>query len=225
MHSGYMDENKARKAIVDIGRRMYLKNMVVAYDGNISVRISEDLIVLTPSGVSKGFMDESMLTVVDLDGKLVKGDLAPSSEMKMHLLLYQKRPGVHCVCHAHPVFASSFAAAGIALDEPYLAEAVVSLGEVKVTEYADPGSEDVPKSIEPFILDYNALLLKNHGALTWGRSPTEAYNRMETLEQYAQITLNIKSLHPENSRLSRPQIDLLLKSRNKRGIDSGGYLQ
>ncbi|MPN43420.1 3-oxo-tetronate 4-phosphate decarboxylase [bioreactor metagenome] len=158
-----------------------------ANDGNISVKISENQILCTPTGVSKGFMEETGLVKADLWGNALEGEGKPSTEIKMHAMVYRENPDVRAVVHAHPKTATAFAVAGIPLDKPILTEAVVLLGPIPLAPYAVPGTEEVPKSIEPFCRDYNGALLANHGALTWGEDLTKAWFLMEAMEHYAEI--------------------------------------
>ena len=165
-----------------------------ANDGNLSVRVGENALWVTPTGVSKGFMTEDMLVKLDLDGNVLAGTRKASSETKMHLRIYQENPDVRAVVHAHPPAATAFAAAGIPLDRPILQEAVVQLGTVPVAPFALPGSQGVADSVAPYCRDYRALLLEYHGAVTWGETMERAYFRLECLEQMANVTLHLKTL-------------------------------
>lgn len=213
----------AKELIVEIGRRMYEKNMVVSNDGNISCRISPTEILTTPTGVSKGYMKPEMMVRVTPDGQVLPGSgCKASSELKMHLRVYRENPAVMAVVHAHPPAATSFAIAGIGLDQPILTEAMMSLGSVPVARYATPGTEEVPDSVAPFCKQYNAVLLANHGALTWGDSLLQAYYRMESLEYYANIVLNTSYIIGHSRPLSCQQIAPLMDIRSNMGIRAGG---
>ena len=148
-----------------------------------------DLRHRTPTGVSKGFMTPEMICKVDEKGMLQEenGCYRPSSEIKMHMRVYEKRPDVGAVVHAHPVYATSFAIAHIPLTKPVTSEAVVVLGSVPLAEFALPSTEEVPDSIEPYLSDYDAVLLANHGALTWSNTLENAYMKLESVEFYAQL--------------------------------------
>lgn len=178
-----------KRDICEIGRRMYESGFVAANDGNISVRIAEDRIVVTPTLVSKGFMKPSMLATVDLDGRVVRGRMKPSSELKMHLAVYRAKPEIRAVVHAHPASATGFAVAGRALDRAYMPELLVNLGAVPLAPYATPSTEEVPQSIEGLVESHGAALLANHGVIAWGRDLYEAYSRLETVELYAKILI------------------------------------
>jgi L-fuculose-phosphate aldolase len=212
---------EAKESIIEIGRRMYNKNYVAANDGNISCKVSEDTIWTTPTGVSKGYMTEEMLIKMRLDGTVLSPG-KPSSEVKMHLRIYNENPTVCGVTHAHPPVSTSFAIAGIALDSAIYPEALVNLGIVPCVHYETPGSQGIPDSIAPYCKNYNALLLANHGALTWGSSLMEAYFRLESLEHYAMISMYTGKIIGNANVLSRDQVYELLEIRKKLGTSSGG---
>ena len=176
-----------REELCRAAQLLYQRGYVVGHDGNLSLRLGEDRILITPSGVSKGRLEPDMLVVCDLEGRVHSGARYPSSETAMHLLVYKERPDAGAVVHAHPPVATTFAAAGIPLDKPVLQEAVVQLGTVPVAPFALPSTQEVPDSVRPFVRDHSAVLLANHGALAWGRDLWEAFDRMETVEQTAKI--------------------------------------
>lgn len=215
---GLMNEVQARQAIVDAGTVLYKQGYVVSNDGNISVRISPDTIVVTPTGVSKGDMNPDMMVVMDLDGNVIsKGLRGPSSEVKMHLRVYRENPDVTAVVHAHPIYATSFAIAGVPLDKPILSEAMLQVGVVPVAHYAKPSTTDVPDSIAPFVKDYAAVMLSNHGVLTWGSDLEQALARMEVVENYAKVTLVVNQIGSERG-LSQDQVDGLAVIRQNMGL-------
>lgn len=215
---GLMNEVQARQAIVDAGNVLYKQGYVVSNDGNISVRISPDTIVVTPTGVSKGEMNPDMMVVMDLDGNVLsQGQRGPSSEVKMHLRVYRENPDITAVVHAHPIYATSFAIAGVPLDKPILSEAMLQVGVVPVAHYAKPGTTDVPDSIAPFVRDYAAVMLSNHGVLTWGTDLEQALARMEVVENYAKVTLVVKQIGSERG-LSQDQVDGLMGIRQNMGL-------
>lgn len=216
----YPTDKEAKNEIIRIGHKLCEHGYVVSNDGNITVKVSKNEIWCTPTGVSKGDMTPEMMTKLDLDGNILEGTQLPSSEVKMHLRVYKENPSVKGVVHAHPVYATTFASAGIALDEPTLTEALMQLGCVPVAKYAKPGVEEVPDSIAPFCNTYNAVLLSNHGALSWGDSLEVAYRRMEVLEGYAQITFNLHLLGKSRF-LSREQIVGIDERRRLAGFTCG----
>jgi L-fuculose-phosphate aldolase len=194
MNSEMPSEKELRESIIEIGRRLWQREYVAANDGNITARLGEGLFLCTPSGVSKGFMTPEMLLIVDKDGRVTAGEGKPSSELKMHLRVYQERPDVGAVVHAHPPAATGFAVAGIALTEPVLPEVVVTLGGIPLVEYATPSTNEVPERLAPFLKDYDAFLLANHGVLTLGSDLFSAYYKMETVEHCARVVLAARQL-------------------------------
>lgn len=218
----YMSEKKAKKAIIDIGQRMYVRNFVAANDGNISIKTGDNEVWATPTGVSKGFMKKSMLVKVDLDGNVLEGTRKPSSELKMHLRAYKENLEIKSVCHAHPPVCTCFAIAGIPLDTPVLAEAIITLGNVPVAPYAELGSKEVPEAIAPYCRTHNGVLLANHGAVTWAEDAYGAYYRLESMEYYANILMLTEKVIGKQNTLSKEQIERLLAMRKKFGIHQGG---
>ena len=190
-----MTFQEEREAVCRVGKLLYDRGYVAANDGNISVRVGEGRLLITPSGVSKGRMTPDMLLVTDLDGTVIEGNRHPSSEGKMHLEVYRGRPDVNAVVHAHPPVSTAFAVCRRGLETPYLSELVAGLGQVPCTpSFAMLSTEEVPQSVRPYLADHNALLLANHGALAWGGDLWEAFDRLETVEHTAKIVLNAQLL-------------------------------
>ncbi len=215
---------EAKEEILEVGRRMYERNFVAANDGNITCKVADDIILATPTGVSKGFMTDEMIVKMTLDGKILYADdkYPPSSEIKMHIRAYRENPEIMAVTHAHPQVATSFSIAGIGLDQPILTEAIMSLGSVPIAKYATPGTEEIPDSIAPFCTKYNAVLLANHGALTWGDSLMQAFYRLESVENYATIMMYTQNIIGRSNPLSCDQIEPLMDIRAKLGVKGGG---
>ena len=213
----YPSESEVRRDIVEAGRRLYMRGFVCANDGNLSARISDDLIIATPSGVSKGFMSEEMLVKLNMDGDVLEGTLKPSSEVKMHLAIYKRSPEIIAVCHAHPPVSSAFAAAGVALDKAFLQETAVSLGVIPVAKYAKPGTAELANGAAEFCIDYHGTLLEHHGPVTWGDSVIQALYRMESVEYSATIVMYSKMLGFDRT-LNKDQIAELITIRPQLGI-------
>ncbi len=211
------DEYKIKEQICEIGKRIYNKGFAAANDGNISVKIGENKFLTTPTGVSKGFMKPEMIVKVNSDGILIEGTGKPSSEIKLHLMAYKERRDITSVVHAHSPYATAFAVAGIPLDKPLLAEAVYTLGEVPLVEYATPGSKELAGCIDEYLKNHDALLLANHGVLTVGSDLENAYFKLETVEFYAKITYLTNIMGKQNE-LSKDEVDKLVKLRKLSGI-------
>ncbi|MFH1686473.1 MAG: class II aldolase/adducin family protein [bacterium] len=176
-----------KKALVQVGQKLYARGLVAGTDGNLSVRLDDDRILITPSGTAKGCLEAEDLIIVDINGKRLQGSRQASSEIGMHLAAYHERPEVRACIHSHAPYATAFAVAGIALAQDILPEVVLMVGSIPLTDYAPPGTDEVAKVIRPHLPTCNALLLRNHGLLTLGRSLDEAYYRHETVEHYAKI--------------------------------------
>jgi L-fuculose-phosphate aldolase len=189
-------EDRARTEICEIGRSLWLRSMVAANDGNLSVRVGER-VVCTPTGVSKGFLTPDALSVVALDGTVLSGERAPSSEIKMHLRVYELEPGVGAVVHSHPLYATMWAIRGEGLRCRMLPESVVTLPEVPLAPYATPSTSAVPDSITPLVRGHRACLLEQHGALSWGPDLMAAYLTMERLEYTAELVWRLRAASAE----------------------------
>ena len=190
-----MDETRIRADIVEFGRRLYARGLIAANEGNVSVR-DGDVLYVTPAGESKGFLEPTMIVKTDLAGRpLERG--GPTTELPMHVAIYRRRPDVRAVVHAHPPTATGFAVAGIPLDRPVVAEAVVVLGRVPVVPYETPGSDELAERIADATAEANAVLLASHGATTVGETLARAWERMETLEQVARVSLIARMLGRE----------------------------
>lgn len=221
--SQYPTRAEAARLMLDIGRRMEERGYVVGNDGNLSCLLDSGSVLSTPTGVSKGHMTEEMLVETDLDGNvLYEGPKKPSSELRMHLRVYKENPDVGGVAHAHPITATSFAAAGIALDEPILTEAVTAIGSIPVARFGTPGTSEVPDSIAPFCNEYNGALLANHGVVTWGPHLELAFFRLEWVEVIAKATLITKYVIGHCNRLSREQTNAIEEIRERLSITLGG---
>jgi L-fuculose-phosphate aldolase len=210
-------ESSLRADIVEVGRRLYARAYTASNDGNISVRLGSDRLLMTPKSVCKGFMTPDMMCVTDLDGRKLQGDRDPSSEMLMHLEVYRQRPDVQAVVHAHPPIATGFAVAGIPLDRAVLAEVLTTLGSIPIAAYATPSTKELPEAVRKYIKAYDAMLLANHGALTAGGDLYGAYYKMETIEHFAKISLVARLLGRENL-LSREEVMRLQDLRGSYGI-------
>ena len=192
-----VNEMEIKKQICDIGRRIYNRNMVAANDGNISVKLNDHEFLCTPTGVSKGFMTPDFICKVNEKGEVIQANpkgYKPSSEIKMHMRVYEKRPDVGSVVHAHPMYGTAFAIAGIPLTQPIMPEAVIALGCVPIAEYGTPSTMEIPDNLEKYLPYFDAVLLENHGALTWSTDLNAAYMKMESLEFYAELLYKSKML-------------------------------
>jgi L-fuculose-phosphate aldolase len=212
-------EGALRADIVEVGRRMYARGYTASNDGNISARLGQDRLLMTPKSVCKGFMTPDMMCITDLEGQKVQGDRDPSSEMLMHLEVYRQRPDVRAVVHAHPPIATGFAVAGIPLTRPVLAEVLTTLGSIPIAEYATPSTSELPRAVRKYIKAHDGMLLANHGALTVGGDLFAAYYKMETIEHFARISLVARLLGRENL-IAREEVVRLQGLRGTYGINA-----
>lgn len=210
-----MSPIEIKKELCEIGRRIYQNGFVAANDGNFSVKISENEFYCTPTGVSKGFMTPEMILHVDGQGNMLEPNrlgMKPSSEFKMHLRVYQERPDVGAVVHAHPPIATAHAVVGIPLDSFIMPEAVIFLGVVPLTPYGTPSTNEIPDAISEYLKKHDALLLQNHGALSVGADLMGAYFKMESLEYFAKVSFYAAQLG-QAQELNCDQIEKLIKIR------------
>jgi L-fuculose-phosphate aldolase len=189
-----------RDEIVRVCRLLWEKDLVAASDGNASIRLSPDRVLVTPSGLSKGFLAAADVVLTDMDGKPVqsfyRGDARrkPTSEIILHLEVYRQRPDVRAVLHAHPPIATAFSIAGVSLAQCVLPEVIVNLGSIPTTAYATPSTAEGAEVIRDLIHDYDALILDRHGTVTVGPNLFDAYMKLEKVEHLASITLTARQL-------------------------------
>jgi len=182
-------ERELRESIVEVGRLMYDRGFIAGGDGNISARLENGTILVTPTMVCKGRMTPDMIVLVDEKGQKIGGERNASSEFAMHLAVYTRRSDVHAVVHTHPPVATGFAVAGLALDKALLSEVVLTLGCIPLTQYGTPSTNELVDALVPYIPAHDALLLANHGAVAYGRDIDHALANMETVEHFARISL------------------------------------
>ena len=217
-------EEQHRNDICVAGRWIFERGYAPATDGNISVRLDAGRILASPTGVRKGAMSPGQMVIADLNGRKISGEGEVSSEIGIHVQVYRMRPDVHAVCHAHPSLATGFAAAGVSLDRALLCEQVVALGSVPVAPYGTPGTPELAATIAPFVHAHDAILLANHGAVSYGPDLLTAFFRMELTEHLARVSLVTKVLGKE-SLLSEADVDTLLAARARYGIHTAANSQ
>src|SRR6202451_3331145 len=207
-------ERKHREEIVRYGRMLHERGFVAAMDGNLSVRLDRERILVTPTGVSKGAMRAADMVIVDQDGTRVAGRRNVTSEIGMHVLVYRMRPDIQAIVHAHPPTATGFAAAGMALTEPLVCEVVMGLGCIPLAGYGTPGTSELAQTLIPYVPQYDAILMSNHGVVSYVDTLEHADMKMETVEHFAQIALVTHMLGRQQP-LKQVEIDKLLVARTK----------
>jgi L-fuculose-phosphate aldolase len=201
-----ISQPKLRELMCEIGRRIWLKGFCAGNEGNHSCRLSENRILCTPTGMSKGQLKPNDLCIVDLEGKQISGRRARTSEILMHLFIYKNRPDVRAVIHSHPPHATAFAVSGLELPTCVHPEAEVFLGRVPMASYVTPGDTRLGETLAPFVKDSNTILLGNHGAVCFDKDLETAYYELEILDAYARILLlaaqlgSVRTLSPGQMR-------------------------
>ena len=207
MYQGkYPSDAKAKEIICSIGRKMYQKQFVAANDGNLTIRVSKNEIIMTPTGVSKGDLTPDMLIKADLDGNILRGTYKPTSEMPMHLNIYREDDSIMSTAHAHPVFLSCFANMGAELDLALTPATAAISGKIPVAPYYNPGSQELADSVAPYVKDYSIVMMANHGPISWGYSPLEAWHILEEAENYAKLAIIQKYIVREFRPITKAQI-------------------
>jgi len=217
-------EQQYRQDILDVGKLIYHKGWVAANDGNISVRMDAGRILCTCTGVSKGMMTPDDLIVCDLEGNKIAGDRERTTEIAMHLTIYRMRPDVSAVVHAHPPVATGFAVAGRPLDLAVLPEVIVSLGCVPLAGYGLPGTPALTEGMLPYLPNYDAILLGNHGSVCYGEDVYKAFFKMEMVEHCARVTL-VAELLGGPKVLPRQEVRKLFEARERYGVKSRNSME
>jgi len=212
-------EQEHRQDLLRVCHLIYEKGWVAMNDGNVSIRLDENRILCTPTAVSKGFLTPDDLIVCDCAGKKVHGAREGTSEIAMHVTVYNLRPDVQAVVHAHPPTATGFAAAGRALDKAMLPEVVIQLGAVPLAAYGLPGTPALSNGMLPYIPNYDAMLLENHGCTAYGKDVWEAFFRMEMVEHFARITF-VAELMGGAKALPREEVEKLFAARKRYNVSS-----
>ncbi|MCP5098894.1 MAG: class II aldolase/adducin family protein [Chloroflexi bacterium] len=221
------DEFKLRHEIVKVCHLMYQKGFIAASDGNVSTRLDNNRLLITPSGLHKGLLEPDQLLVIDMSGHVVGSrtavnrKLKPTSEVPMHLEAYRQRPDIESVVHAHPPITIALSIAGIPMADCLLPEVIVFLGIIPTTQYATPSSEENVRAIRAFIGNHDGLVLQRHGSLTVGNSPLHGFMRLETLEQQARIRFMLEQIGGYQP-LAVTEVHKLLKMRQQMGLSHPG---
>jgi len=216
----YMNANQQKKEMCDIGRNIWLRGFCAGNEGNHSLRISEDRVLCTPTGISKGFLTPEMICTIDMDGKQVdtNNKYKRTSEVMVHLAIYKKRPDVKAVIHSHPPHAVAFCIANIPLPQGIHPEAEVFLGQTVYASYATPGGPALPASfIDKITPETNTILMANHGSVNFADNLTNAYYKLEILDNYCKQLILARQLGQVNV-LNSKQMTELLQLKQKFGI-------
>jgi len=199
---------------------MYRKGFIASSEGNVSAILEPDRILVTPSGVHKGFLKPHQLAVTDFDGHQITGSFPPSSELQLHLLVYRERPDVKAIVHAHPTMAIACSLAEISLADGILPEVIIALGAIPTAPYATPGTTQAAEVVKPFLRQFDAIILARHGSVTIDKNLQGAYSKLEMLEHAARI-LSLARVLGSVSPLPKEEVALLLAMGGRRPLDQG----
>lgn len=220
MSRAWSDEEAAlRGAVCQVARMAYERGFITNVDGNFSVRLGNDGILITPAGLPKAFLQPEQVAHIDLTGKVLTGDARPSTEVSMHVVAYRERPEMRAICHAHPKHAVAFTLAGLSLDLCVIPEVVVTIGSIPTAPYGTPGTQELPESIRDVIRCSDVVMLERHGALTMGTTFMDAFRKLEVIEHTAEILYYARTLGGVKE-LSPEQVQKLLDTRKQLGIRS-----
>lgn len=212
-----VNAHKIKQDICEIGRRLYEKGFAAANDGNITVRISDNEVLCTPTMHSKGFLKPDDISTIDMTGKQISGRKKRSSEALLHLEIYKQRPEIKSVVHCHPPHATAFAVAREPIPQCVLPEVEVFLGDVPITKYETPGGQAFADTIIPFVEKSNVIILANHGTVSFGEDVEKAYWWTEILDAYCRILMLSRQLGRVNY-LDQNQSQELLDLKDKWGF-------
>lgn len=204
-----------KKELVMVCKMLYDRKLVSATDGNVSIKIDEDKMLVTPSGVNKGLLKEDMILTVDFNGKLIEGTLKSSKEVGMHIKIYEDRPDIGAIIHTHPPYSTAFAVAHETIKNNLLIETLVLLGDIAMAPYGTPGTKEILDSIEGLTENYDAILLKNHGVITYGEDIIDAFNKMDALENVAK-TIVMSEIVGKPQEIPQDRIDYLREMQNSK---------
>ncbi len=184
-----------REALARAARHLYERGHNAPFDGNLSARVGDDRLLTTPTGRHKGQLtpaDIAELRWPSCDA--VRGQA--SSELSLHRRIYEARPEVRAIAHAHSPHTVALTIAGVDLRQPVVPEAYMMLGAVATVPYVRPTTDEIAELAAPLARDHDVFVLERHGPVALGRTLEEAVVRLETLEHVAQMTILARTLGP-----------------------------
>ena len=185
---GWSDEEaRLRAAICEIGKLAYAKGFIVGADGNVSARMTDGSVLITPAGAMKGFLSPEQLAHVAIDGRPLDAGPRASTETGIHLVGYQERPEMRAVLHCHPPHAVALSIAGIDMQIPVIPEIIVTIGGIPTAPFGTPGTPELPESIRAIVRCSDTVVMKNHGSVTLGTNLLDAFKKLDMLEHTARI--------------------------------------
>ena len=222
---GSSEEGRLRQALCRIGALCYDKGYIVGADGNLSARLSDGSILITPAGAMKGFLEPHHIAHVDIEGRTIDDGPRASSETGIHLVSYRERPDMRAVVHTHPPHAVALSIAGIDMQLPVIPEVIVTIGGTPTTPYATPGTKELPDSIRDVVRCSDTLIMKNHGAVTLGANLMDAFKKLDMVEHTARILWLAHTVRGGVDPLPADAVRKLLETRRLLGIDTTNTLE
>ena len=219
------EEARLRAAICRVGKLSYDRNYIVGADGNISARMSDGTILITPTGAMKGFLEPPQVAHVDMTGQALDDGPRPSSEVGIHLVSYQERPDVKAICHAHPPHAVAMTIAGIDLQTPIIPEIIVTIGGIPTAPFGTPGTDELPETIRDLVRCSDVMMMQNHGSVTLGTNLMDAYKKLDMLEHTAKILWLAHVARGGLDPLPKELVDKMLATRSQLGITTRNTLE
>ncbi|MEM1451837.1 MAG: class II aldolase/adducin family protein [Planctomycetota bacterium] len=219
------EESRLRTAICRVGKLSYDRNYIVGADGNISARMSDGTILITPTGAMKGFLEPPQVAHVDTTGQALDDGPRPSSEVGIHLVSYQERPDVKAICHAHPPHAVAMTIAGIDLQTPIIPEIIVTIGGIPTAPFGTPGTDELPETIRELVRCSDVMMMQNHGSVTLGTNLMDAYKKLDMLEHTAKILWLAHVARGGLDPLPKELVDKMLATRSQLGITTRNTLE
>lgn len=226
METGWSEEEtRLRAALCRVGALCYQKGYIVGADGNLSARLRDGTLLVTPAGAMKGFLEPHHLAHVDLTGRVLDAGPRPSTEIAIHLVSYRERPDVEAVIHTHPPHAVALSIAGIDMQLPVIPEVIVTIGGTPTTPYATPGTNELPDSIRAVVRCSDTLIMRNHGAVTLGSNLLDAFKKLDMVEHTAKILWLVHALKGSIEPLPADAVRKLLETRKLLGIQTTNTLE
>jgi len=219
------EETRLRQALCRIGALCYQKGYIVGADGNLSARMRDGTVLVTPAGAMKGFLEPHHLAHVDLEGRVLDAGPRASTEVAIHLVSYRERQEIEAVIHTHPPHAVALSIAGVDMQLPVIPEVIVTIGGTPTTAYATPGTHELPDSIREVVRCSDTLIMKNHGAVTLGVNLMDAFKKLDMVEHTAKILWLAHVLKGSVEPLPAEAVAKLLATRRALGIQSVNTLE
>ena len=223
---GWSDEEaRLRKGICEIGKLCYARNYIVGADGNLSARMKDGTILITPTGAMKGFLDPQHIAHIDMAGNVLDAGPRASSEKAIHIVVYEERPEMKAIVHAHPPHAVAMTIAGIDLQQPFIPEIIVTIGGIPTAPFGTPGTQELPESIRAIVRCSDTVIMKNHGSVTMGTNLLDAYKKLDMVEHTAKILWLAHSVGAKLEPLDPEKVKKLLATRAALGLTTVNTLE